>query len=100
MLENTPGIPDEVRYIIYQHHERPDGTGYPNGLSGDAIFFPARIVSVADSFSALISNRPFRPAYSVDQALHILRSEIGDREPELVKVVSDLFQSSPHKKTA
>ena len=91
MIENTPSIPDEVRYIVYQHHEEPSGNGYPNGLRGDAIFYPAKIVAVADGFSALISHRPFRPPYSVEQAIKILESEVGKYDPDLVGLVATIF---------
>lgn len=91
MLENTPNVPDEVRYIVYQHHEEPSGQGYPNGLHGPVIYYPAKIVSLADAFSALISKRPFRPAYTVEQALHILQSENGRHDRELVKILAKIF---------
>lgn len=91
MIENTPNIPDEVRYIVYQHHEEPSGHGYPNGLHGPVIYYPAKIVSLADAFSALISKRPFRPAYSVEQAVHILQAEVGKHDRELVKMLSSIF---------
>lgn len=97
MIANTPSIPDEVRYIVYQHHERPNGAGYPNGLKGNAIFYPAKIVSLADGFGALISQRPFRAAYSVDQALHILESDTGHYNPELVRVLSNCFTRHSHR---
>ena len=91
MLEGTTSIPDEVRYIVYQHHEEPGGHGYPNGLQGGAMYYPAKIVSIADAFSALISKRPFRPAYTVEQAIQILKSEVNKRDKELVRLVSTIF---------
>jgi len=91
MIENTPTIPDEVRYIVYQHHEEPGGHGYPNGLHAPVIYYPAKIVALADAFSALISKRPFRPAYSVEQAIHILQSESGKHDRELVRVLASIF---------
>lgn len=91
MVERTPTIPDEVRHIIYQHHEEPEGRGYPNGLKDSAIYLPARIVSLADAFSALISNRPFRKAYSVEEALRILNSGSGNHDRELVQILSGGF---------
>lgn len=91
MLEGTPNIPDEVRYIVYQHHEEPSGRGYPNGLRGPVIYYPAKIVSLADAFSALISNRPFRPAYTVEQAVQILQTENGKHDRELVRILASVF---------
>jgi HD-GYP domain-containing protein (c-di-GMP phosphodiesterase class II) len=52
--------PDEIGQIALQHHERWDGKGYPRGLSGKNIALPARIVSVADAFEAMVSERPYR----------------------------------------
>lgn len=91
MLEGNTDIPDEVRYIVYQHHEEPGGQGYPNGLRGPVIYYPAKIVALADAFSALITQRPFRPAYSVEQALEILRNAPGKYDRELIKMLSLVF---------
>lgn len=91
MVESTKTIPDEVRYIIYQHHEEPGGRGYPNGLRGPVIYYPAKIVALADGFSALISKRPFRPAHNVEQAIKILQSTQGKYDRELLNVVAAIF---------
>ncbi len=90
MIEATPNIPDEVRYIVYQHHEEPTGAGYPNGLREQSIFYPAKIVAVADAFSALISARPYRPAYTVEQGMQILQSA-GKHDPNLVDLLGTIF---------
>lgn len=100
MIESTSSIPDEVRYIVYQHHEEPSGHGYPNGIHGPVIYYPAKIVSLADGFSALISKRPFRPAYSVEQAIHILQSETGKYDRDLVKILASIFLRDGGKKVA
>jgi len=55
--------------IVLQHHERMDGSGYPNGLTGEDIILEARILAVADVVEAMASNRPYRPAYGIDEAL-------------------------------
>lgn len=91
MIENAPRIQDEVKYIVYQHHEEPGGHGYPNGLHSPAIYYPAKIVALADAFSALISKRPFRPAYSIEQAIQILQNEAGKHDRELVKILGSIF---------
>jgi putative two-component system response regulator len=65
--------------VILQHHERLDGSGYPRGLHGDQILADARILAVADVFEAMSSNRPYRHAYSVDEALSELRAGSGQR---------------------
>jgi HD-GYP domain-containing protein (c-di-GMP phosphodiesterase class II) len=62
---------------ISEHHERLDGSGYPNGLSGDAISPMGRIVATADVFDAMTSNRPYRAALPVDEVLDHLKKESG-----------------------
>ena len=65
--------------VARHHHERLDGSGYPDGLSGDEISLEARIVAVADVFEAMTHHRPHRPAFSVDEALAELVSGAGVR---------------------
>lgn len=62
---------------ILHHHERYDGSGYPAGLSGDAIPLSARIIAVADTYDAIQSDRPYRPAASHDKAMQELRGWSG-----------------------
>jgi HD-GYP domain-containing protein (c-di-GMP phosphodiesterase class II) len=62
-------FPWPVAQIVLQHHERLDGSGYPQGLSGDDILLEARIVGVADVVEAVSSHRPYRPAIGMDKAL-------------------------------
>ncbi len=75
--------------LIRHHHERWDGSGYPDGLRGEQIPLGARVLQVADVYDALVNPRPYKPAYSPQQALHILRCEVerGWRDP----MVTDLF---------
>lgn len=80
--------------VIYQHHERLDGSGYPHGLKGDEIMIEAQILGVVDSFDAMTTNRPYRKARSVASALDELRRETGvlfaeDVVQALHDVVSD-----------
>jgi hypothetical protein len=65
--------------IVRHHHESWDGTGYPQGLKGHAIPFGARVIAVADSFDAMITDRPYRPGMSVQQAATILRAGRGQQ---------------------
>jgi putative two-component system response regulator len=66
---------EDVRPIVRHHHERPDGTGYPDRLKGEAIPLLARILSVVDVFDALTTERPYKPALPPDQAVRELREE-------------------------
>lgn len=63
--------------IALRHHERYDGTGYPDGLAGDNIPLEARIVAVADVFDALLSPRPYKPAWDIEAALDYILSQRG-----------------------
>ena len=73
--------------IALSHHEWWDGSGYPNGLSGEAIPLSGRICAVADVFDAVTSVRPYKPAFSNEQACDLLRSERGTHfDPHIVDV--------------
>ncbi|MEW6163409.1 MAG: HD domain-containing phosphohydrolase, partial [Nitrospirota bacterium] len=72
---------------IYHHHEKPDGQGYPNGLSEKEIPLEAKILAVADTYSALTSDRPYRKAKSKDEAIEELRRVAGTQlDPKIVEV--------------
>jgi len=72
--------------IALGHHEKYDGTGYPQGLVGEDIPLPARIAAVADVFDALTSHRPYKQAWSFQEALRYVRSESGKHfDPECVR---------------
>lgn len=77
-------FPWPVAEIVLQHHERADGSGYPNGLHGEAILPLARILAVADVVEALSSHRPQRPAISVAAAVEEVRKSEGKFDPEVV----------------
>ena len=78
--------------IIRHHHERWDGHGYPDGLRGDQIPATARILQIADIYDALISARPYKPAYTPDEALAVLKqeSDAGWRDPKLVRTFVEI----------
>ena len=72
---------------IYHHHERWDGTGYPDGLKGEAIPLAARIIAVADVWDALRSDRPYRKAWPEEKALEYIREQAGQHfDPQVVEV--------------
>jgi HD-GYP domain-containing protein (c-di-GMP phosphodiesterase class II) len=76
---------EEAKYI-HLHHERMDGRGYPYGLSGEQIPLPARILSIADAFDAMTTDRPYRAGMSVAEALATLRANAGTQfDAELVE---------------
>ncbi len=70
-------FPWPIAEIIYQHHERLDGSGYPRGLKGDDVLLEARIIALADVVEAIASHRPFRPAHGIDVALDEITKNKG-----------------------
>ncbi|WP_197032708.1 HD domain-containing phosphohydrolase [Clostridium sp. KNHs205] len=85
---------DSSRRIIYEHHERVDGKGYPRGLKGDDIHFLAKIVCVADAFDAMTSNRAYRAVMSVDDALKELIANKGTQfDAEIVDAFIEYFET-------
>ncbi|HEY9731388.1 MAG TPA: diguanylate cyclase [Drouetiella sp.] len=77
----------DICEILENHHERWDGEGYPRGLRGEEIPLPARIVSIVDSYHAMISDRPYRKAMSRDEAIQTLRRGAGQQwDPFLVDI--------------
>jgi len=68
---------DPIRDAVLHHHEHLDGSGYPSGLKGDQIPLFARIVSMADAFDAMTSNRPYRPMLPLDQVRHEIENHVG-----------------------
>lgn len=92
MLDSIPAITGEVRMIVLQHHEQPNGRGYPNHLSDRQIYALAQIVSVTDSFTSLLSNRPFRGSSgSAAQALALMTEDIGKFDPALLDGMAQIF---------
>jgi putative two-component system response regulator len=79
-----------VRTIVRHHHERLDGSGYPDGLAGDAIPLLAQIITVVDIYDAMTTNRPYHAAVSSDEAIQELRREValGWRRAELVDALA------------
>lgn len=90
LLDNIRGIPPEVREIVMQHHEQPNGNGYPNGLRANEIIHLAKIVAIADSFAALISARPFRP--EPQHPLTALNTMQEDRGKFDSKLMAEFFK--------
>lgn len=87
-------FPWPVNEIIYQHHERMDGSGYPQGLKGDEISMEARIVAVADVVEAISSHRPYRPALGLDKGIEeIKRGRGGAYDADVVDACIRLYDN-------
>lgn len=81
--------------IALTHHEWFDGSGYPRGLAGEEIPIEGRIVAVADVFDALLSDRPYRPAMSIEQAAKVIREGRGTQfDPEVVDVLLEHLEDA------
>jgi HD-GYP domain-containing protein (c-di-GMP phosphodiesterase class II) len=92
------GLPYPIGEIVYQHHERMDGSGYPRGLKGDQILLEARIVAVADVVEAMTHRRPNRPALGIEKALETITKERGTKfDAGVVDVCLRLFREKSFK---
>ncbi|HKI60572.1 MAG TPA: CHASE domain-containing protein [Mariprofundaceae bacterium] len=86
-------FPWPIAAIAYQHHEREDGSGYPQGLNGDEICIGAKIVGVADVVEAMSSSRPYRPGLGLDAALEEIEAGSGIKyEEKIVSACLKLFR--------
>lgn len=84
MIKDIPYLASAISIILY-HHERWDGTGYPDGLAGEAIPLDARIIAVADSFDAMTTVRPYQKPYSLQEALQEITHGAGTQfDPQVV----------------
>jgi putative nucleotidyltransferase with HDIG domain len=93
IVGNVPSLASCMSGILY-HHERWDGTGYPEGLRGEVIPLASRILAVADAFAAMTSPRPYREALEEDQVLAQLRREAGKQfDPTLVEAFIGLIEA-------
>ena len=89
-------FPWDVLPMIRHHHERWDGTGYPDGMAGEAIPLSARMLCVADVYDALTTHRPYRPAYSSADALAAMRADRGRVfDPDILDRFASIVESLP-----
>ncbi|MCD6599870.1 MAG: diguanylate cyclase [Dehalococcoidia bacterium] len=98
IVRNVPSLAACVNGVLY-HHERWDGTGYPEGLKGDRIPLDARILAIADAFAAMISARPYRDALSGDKVIEQLRQGAGKQfDPGLVEIFISIVEAELSEK--
>jgi putative nucleotidyltransferase with HDIG domain len=94
-------LPPLAREIVRSSHERVDGTGYPDGLDGDEIPLPARIVLVADALDAITSDRPYREGRHLEAAMEELRTNAGTQFcPTVIETLEAIYREEPHVLTA
>lgn len=93
-IVNKAGIyNDKIQSYVYYHHENNDGTGYPERLEGDDTPLGARILHVCDTYISLVSERPFRAAYSKDTALATMALEASNYDMKLFMLLMDIVYS-------
>jgi diguanylate cyclase (GGDEF)-like protein len=95
LIEQVPALQGMATAVLY-HHERWDGRGYPSGLKGEEIPLEARIVCVADCFSAMTSDRPYREGISVEEACEELERNAGTQfDPRIVQLFVEQVRGRP-----
>jgi HD-GYP domain-containing protein (c-di-GMP phosphodiesterase class II) len=86
----------EIAEVVLQHHERWDGLGYPRGLKGEDISLNARIIAIADTYDAMVSERAYRHSYSKKQAIEEIQRCAGTQfDPHLVKLFTEMMDEEP-----
>ncbi len=91
-------LPDVIGKTLYQHHERCDGTGYPQGLTKESITLEAQIIMVADVVEAMMSHRPYRPALGIEAALEEIRAGRTTKfNPDVVAACESLFHDDQYQ---
>lgn len=91
-------LPWPVAEVVYQHHERVDGSGYPRGLKGNEIKVESKTIAVADVIEAMTAHRPYRPSLGLDIALEEIESNSGKTYDEKAATAAlDLFRNDKYK---
>ncbi|MBW1779638.1 MAG: GAF domain-containing protein [Deltaproteobacteria bacterium] len=86
-------FPWPIAQIVYQHHEKMNGSGYPQGLSGEGILIEARILCASDVIEAMASHRPYRAALGIQEALKEIEAKKGELyDPQVVEICLTLFR--------
>jgi HD-GYP domain-containing protein (c-di-GMP phosphodiesterase class II) len=92
MLQHISFLKRALPIPLY-HHEKFDGSGYPNGLTGEQIPLPARIFAIVDVYDALSSDRPYRKAWPTERILEYLKQESGKHfDPQVVTAFLNNFE--------
>jgi HD-GYP domain-containing protein (c-di-GMP phosphodiesterase class II)/signal transduction histidine kinase len=85
---------DTIKKIILHHHERYDGTGYPEGLKGDNIPFISRVLTIVDAYIAMTTDQPYREAISKESAIQHIRADVGNQfDPKIVDAFTEVVTS-------
>jgi HD-GYP domain-containing protein (c-di-GMP phosphodiesterase class II) len=91
-------FPLPIARIIREHHERLDGSGYPQGLKGEETLLESRILAVSDVLEAIASHRPYRPSLGIEEALNDIKSQRGSLfDTEVVDAMLRLFREKGYQ---
>jgi putative nucleotidyltransferase with HDIG domain len=91
-------VPEPVAEIVHQHHERLNGSGYPDGKKSKEILLESKILSVADVVEAMSSHRPYRPALGIDEALDEIKNHRGIYyDPQVTDACLRLFEKKGYE---
>src|SRR4249919_1447676 len=92
LLSELGGFDEAVQRLVLDHHERLDGRGYPRGLEAGDLDLETRILALCDVYDALVSPRVYRPAWTMDEALALIRSEAGTAfDPQCVDALFEIL---------
>jgi len=85
ILKNNDGLKDTIKYAVLQHHEKINGQGYPMGVEGEKITAFAKILSVVDIYDALVTERPYKQAFSQRDAVEMLMAMTYELDMDALK---------------
>jgi HD-GYP domain-containing protein (c-di-GMP phosphodiesterase class II) len=100
ILKHIPSFSGLLPNIVH-HHERFDGTGYPDGIRGEDIPLESRILSIADSYDAMTSARPYKATLTAEEAISEIKKCAGTQfDPKLVKVFCEIIDQNGNSSDA
>lgn len=95
LLHDVPGVPEQAKLVVFEHHENYDGTGYPSGLKEEEISKLSRVVTIADVFDALTTNRSYHKAITPTEALNTMYAmQPGKFDPNIFRSFNKNFETA------
>ncbi|MBN1115121.1 MAG: HD domain-containing protein [Oligoflexia bacterium] len=91
LLSSVENVPEEVKIIVYQHHERPDGTGFPNSLFNVKLYYPSRVVAVANAISKMVAKHPFGKEMKPKDAISELLASKGAFDSKVLQALAKVY---------
>jgi len=91
LLSKMPDVPEEVKIIVLQHHERPDGEGFPNKVSNLKLYYPSKVVAIANNFSKLVAKEPFGIGMAPKAAIEKMNQQPNFFDKKTMAVLKEFF---------